>query len=144
MLFSVDGTFIVQLVNFAIFFALVNMLFIKPVSRAIEERRRYIDSLTADYDKYSEEIVRLKAQAEAERSQARRDADAALSAARTQIGREVETLNADYASRVAHSVEQAHATVEQEMSKAKAEEPRLVRELSDEMLERAFATDGAR
>jgi F-type H+-transporting ATPase subunit b len=143
MLFSVDGTFIVQLVNFAIFFALVNMLFIKPVSRAIEERRRYIDSLTADYDKYHEEITRLKGQAEAERAQARRDAEVALSAARTQIGREVETLNADYASRVARSVEAAHATVEQEMVKAKAEEPRLVRELSGEMLERAFATESA-
>lgn len=144
MLFSVDGTFIVQLVNFAIFFALVNALFIKPVSRAIVERRKYIDSLTADYDKYNAEIASLKGRADAERAHARRDADAALAEARASIAREVETLASDYASRVGRSIDHAQATVAQELAQARAEEQRLVGELAGQMLERAMATESAR
>ncbi len=139
MLFSIDGTFIVQLINFAIFFAVVNAIFIKPVGEAIAERRNYIDSLTADYDGYAELIAKMEAQAEAQRAAARRDADALLTAARAAVAREVDAIGSDYAGRVARIVEQAHATVEHEVTRARSSEDRLVGELADDMLERALA-----
>ncbi|HXP94380.1 MAG TPA: ATP synthase F0 subunit B [Candidatus Binatia bacterium] len=139
MLFSIDGTFIVQLINFAIFFAVVNAIFIKPVGEAIAERRNYIDSLTADYDGYAELIAKMEAQAEAQRAAARRDADVLLTAARAAIAREVDAIGADYAGRTARIVEQAHATVEHEVTRARSSEDRLVGELADDMLERALA-----
>lgn len=143
MLFSVDGTFLVQLVNFAIFFALVNVLFIKPVREAIAERRRYIDSLVADYDSYAAEVTKLRAEAELRRAVARREADAALTAARHDIASEIDRMNAEFAERSAHIVAHAHAVVEQETAQARASEDRLVRGLADEMLARAFAVTGS-
>lgn len=143
MLFTLDGTFVVQLINFAIFFALVSWLFIKPVGKAIAERRRYIDSVTADYDAYAEQVGELRGIAEARRAAARRDADAALAAARAQAAKEVEAINAEYAARSAAIIEEAQATVAREMTQARASEERLVRELAGEMVDRALSA-GAR
>ena len=51
--FSIDGrTLVVQLVNFAIFFVVLNFVFLRPVSAAIRKRREYINSLVTDYDQY--------------------------------------------------------------------------------------------
>lgn len=142
MLFSVDGTFVVQLINFAIFFALVSWLFIKPVGRAIAERRRYIDSVTADYEAYAKQAGELHGAAEARRAAARREADAALAAARAQTAKDVEAVNADFTSRSAAIVAEAQATVAGELAQARASEDRLVRELSGEMVGRALAAGG--
>lgn len=142
MLFSVDGTFFVQLINFAIFFALVTVLFIKPVGRAIAERRHYIDSVIADFDTYTKQIQELRGTAEARRAAARREADALLAAKRADLAKEIEALNAEYAGRAGKIVDDAAATVQGEMSQARASEDRLVRELAGMMLERALTTDG--
>src|SRR5579875_2153658 len=122
MLFSLDGTFVVQLINFAIFFGLVTVLFIKPVGAAIAERRRYIDSVMADFDEYQRR----------------------LAAARAAIAKDVEAVNAEYAGRVARIIEEAQATVQREMAQARSAEDRLVRELAAEMLARTFAAGGVR
>ena len=45
MFLRIDGTFFVQLVNFAIFFAVLNVVFLKPVGAAIRKRREYIESV---------------------------------------------------------------------------------------------------
>jgi F0F1-type ATP synthase membrane subunit b/b' len=39
MFLSLDGTFWFQLVNFAIFFAILNVVFLRPVGEAIKKRR---------------------------------------------------------------------------------------------------------
>lgn len=144
MLFSVNGTFVVQLINFAIFFALVNLLFIKPVGKAIAERRRYIDGLTSDYEAYTKQVNELHGQAEAKRAAARREADTRLAAARAETAKEIEAINADHAARANGAIEAAHATVGGEIAQARADEPRLVKSLADEMLARTFAPEGVR
>ena len=45
MFLSLDGTFWIQLINFAIFFAILNVVFMRPVGEAIKKRRAYIDSV---------------------------------------------------------------------------------------------------
>ncbi len=55
MFLSLDGTLVVQLLNFAIFFALLNVVFLRPVAAAIHKRRQYIDGLVSDYDRYQAE-----------------------------------------------------------------------------------------
>lgn len=144
MLFSVDGTFVVQLINFAIFFALVNLLFIKPVGKAIAERRRYLDGLTSDYEDYTKQVNDLRAQAEAKRAAARREAEAKLATERAQTGKEVEAINVDHAARANKVIEAAHVTVDREIAEARAAEGRLVKELAGEMLARTFVAEGAR
>jgi F0F1-type ATP synthase membrane subunit b/b' len=67
MFLSLDGTFWIQLVNFAIFFALLNVLFLRPVGAAIRKRRAYIDSVKSDLEHSLQGTRELRARAESER-----------------------------------------------------------------------------
>jgi F0F1-type ATP synthase membrane subunit b/b' len=133
-----DGTMWVQLANFAIFFAVLSVVFLRPVSRAIRERREYINSLSADYAKYQGEANALRAQAEGERASARRDAEAAIGKARAQASNESAQLSAQYAAKVQATVDAAHQTVASELDSARAGEAGLVAQLADLMVERTL------
>jgi F0F1-type ATP synthase membrane subunit b/b' len=133
-----DGTFLVQLVNFAVFFGLLSVVFLRPVGQAIRKRREYINSLTADYDRYQSEARVLRAQAEAVRAAARRDAEATLAKARAAASNEAATISADYAARSQAAVEHALETVGAEFDAARGGQDALVGELAHLMLERAM------
>ncbi|HVA27845.1 MAG TPA: hypothetical protein VNF68_06675 [Candidatus Baltobacteraceae bacterium] len=133
-----DGTLWVQLVNFAIFFAVLSVVFLRPVSRAIRERRNYINSLTADHDTYQAEASALRAQAEAERAAARRDAEAVIGRARAQASNESAELSAQYAAQAQATVDAAHQTVAGELDAARGGEAGIVAKLADLMLERTL------
>jgi len=134
---ALDGTFWVQLLNFVIFFALLNVVFLRPVSAAIRKRRGYINSVTRDYDAYREQIVALQAQAESTRAAARREAELILSRARAQASNETAQLSSEQSDRVMQTVEEAHQTASRELQSARAGEPHMVEDLAMLMLERA-------
>nr|MDQ6929866.1 ATP synthase F0 subunit B [Candidatus Eremiobacteraeota bacterium] len=92
---SVDGTFWIQLINFAIFFAILNAVFLKPVGRALAKRRAYIDSLREGYDAANGELARLQSEMEGKRAAARREAEATLSKARATASNETAALATD-------------------------------------------------
>jgi F-type H+-transporting ATPase subunit b len=135
---NLDGTLIVQLINFAIFFAVLSVVFLRPVSNAIKERRTYINSLMSDYDKYQHDAVLLRAEAENERSGARRDAVEMIAKARASASNEAAHLTADYNAKVQSTVNAAHQTVESELDAARVQEDAVVRQLADMMLDRTI------
>lgn len=139
MFLQIDGTFIVQLINFAIFFALLNVVFIRPVSKAIVKRREYINSVTSDYDRYQAEANALRTQAENIRAAARREAEQALSKVRAEASNESAAVATQYAQQTTQIVEEAHRTVETELQAARANEAQTVRELADLMVERTLS-----
>jgi len=53
MLLTIDGTFLIQVVNLIVFWVLLNFLFIRPTRRAIEERQRYISGLHSQADAFA-------------------------------------------------------------------------------------------
>ena len=136
MFLQLDGTFWIQLINFAIFFALLNVLFLRPVSRAIRKRREYINSVTADYDRYQAEAKALRAQAEDVRLQARRQAEAAIAKARAEASNKAAELSVEYNAQVQSTIESADATVEGELKNARANEDEIVKQLADLMVQR--------
>ena len=136
MFLQLDGTFWIQLINFAIFFALLNVLFLRPVSRAIRKRREYINSVTADYDRYQAESKALRAQAEDVRLTARRQAEASITKARAEASNQAADLSTQYTVQVQSTIESAHAIVEDELQSARANEDAVVRELADLMVQR--------
>ncbi len=138
MFLKLDGTFIVQLINFAVFFAILNVVFIRPVSRAIVKRREYINSVTNDYDRYQAEAQSLRTEAEAIRAAARREAEAALARARAEASNESASMAAQYGQQAAHIVEEAHRTVATELELARAKESQMVGELAALMVERTM------
>lgn len=132
-----DGTAIVQLVNFAIFFAILNVLFLRPVGKAIRERRDYINGVTNDYDRYRAETASLKMQAESVRAQARREGEQLLAKARGDGSNQAAEIAAQFATVSSQTVEEARRTVADEMEAARARQENAARELADLMLARA-------
>lgn len=139
MFLKLDGTFVVQLINFAIFFALLSVVFIRPVSKAIVKRREYINSVTNDYERYQAEARDLRTQAESIRATARREAEQLLSQERAKASNEAGAVSADANAKAMAVIAQAERTVAAELSAARANEPQTVRELANLMVDRALS-----
>lgn len=138
MFLSLDGTSVVQLINFAIFFALLNLVFLRPVGRAIAKRRKYIDSLVSDYDRYQEEAHDLRQEAEGIRAGARREAEQRVSAARAAASNEAAEISTRYAQQARSAIEAAQNTVQAELEKAQSGDEAAVRGLATAMLDRVI------
>ncbi len=135
---SIDGTLVVQLINFAIFFAVLNVVFLRPVAAAIRRRREYINSLVSDYDRYQAEARSLRAQAESIRSDARREAENRVAAGRARASNEAAELSGRYAQQAQAIVEEAQRKAQQEFESARAGEDDAVRRVADFMLDRVI------
>jgi F0F1-type ATP synthase membrane subunit b/b' len=133
------GTMLVQFVNFVIFFAILTVVFIRPVSRAIVARRQYINSVTNDYDRYQAESHALRAQAESIRAAARREAEHLLSQERAAASNEAGAIAAETNAKAAAIIAEAERTVDAELQAARANEPQTVAELAALMVDRALA-----
>jgi F-type H+-transporting ATPase subunit b len=134
---SLDGTLFVQLINFVIFFAVLNVVFLRPVAAAISKRRAYINGLVSDYDRYQAEADSLRAEAESVRNAARREAQHQIAAARAAASNETAEISSRYARDAQGIVDEADRTVRAELDAARAGEGDAVRRIADVMLERA-------
>ena len=137
MFLSLDGTFWVQLVNFAVFFALLNVLFLKPVGRAIRKRREYIDGVASDYAKYQADARAWRDRAEQVRAQARREAEQRIAKARADASNEAAELATRFAGEAQSTVEEAQRSANAELDRARADEDRLVQQLADLLVDRS-------
>ena len=137
MFLSLDGTSLVQLVNFAIFFAIVNVVFLRPVGAAIVKRRAYIEGVSRDAERYRLEGEGLVAAAEAKRSGARRAAEELLVKTRSAADSEAAQIAAGFTDRAGVIASEARAEVEAEIGAARARESELAKGLADILLERA-------
>src|ERR1035437_2747857 len=135
---ELDGTLLVQLVNFIVFLAILNVIFFKPVGAAIARRRAYIDGLKHDIEQLQTDAKSLRGQAEGHRAAARREADEAIARARVEAGKEADAIVVAAQTRASEIVVQAHGEVARELTAARADEPRIVGALADEMLGRAL------
>lgn len=134
----VNGTLVVQLINFAIFFAVLNVVFLRPVASAIAKRREYINGLVSDYDRYQAAAGRLRAEAESIRLAARREAEHRVAAARAQASNEAAEMSSRYAQQAQSMVEAAQRTAQAEFEAARAGESDAVRGIARLMLERVI------
>ncbi|MEO6834324.1 MAG: ATP synthase F0 subunit B [Candidatus Tumulicola sp.] len=138
MFLSLDGTFWVQLFNFAIFFALLNVLFLRPVGQAIRKRREYIDGVVSDYATYQANAKALRERAERVRVEARREAEQRVAKARADASNEAARLASQYAATAQSIVEEAQRSADAELAQARKNEERIVKQLSDIMVERTL------
>lgn len=138
MLLSLDGTLVVQLINFLVFLVVLNAIFLKPVGAAIAKRRAYIDGVSRDIEQYESDVKMLRMQAEERRAAARREADTVIAQARSQGQTEAATVSADHMSRALQITEEAEAAVAQEIVQARQNEQQIVESLADTLLNRAL------
>jgi len=138
MSLSVDGTFFIQLINFAIFFAILNVVFLRPVGKAVAKRRAYIESVTEDYDRYQAEGNTLKAEAQNIRAAARREAEQSMSLSRAKASNESADVAARYGQEASEIVQESDRTVSDELARARAGTERASRALAETILRRAL------
>jgi F0F1-type ATP synthase membrane subunit b/b' len=129
---------VVQLINFAIFFAALNVIFLRPVSAAIRRRREYINSLVTDYDQYQAEAKSLREQAEGVRASARLEAEHRIAAARAAGSNEAAELATRYSQQAQSLVGEAQQTAQRELVEARAGESAAARSVADFMLARVI------
>jgi F0F1-type ATP synthase membrane subunit b/b' len=137
MFLSVDGTFWFQLINFAIFFALLNVVFLRPVGEAIRKRRAYIDSVQGDYDRYTRQVSGFRADAESKRALARREAEEAIAKARGAAENQAAAIVSDKTAEAQKIADAARATVASEVTAAEAQSGELAKTLAASLLARA-------
>ncbi len=144
MFLSLDGTFWFQLANFAIFYFIVDRVFLRPVSKALAERRAYIDGLKSDTVGFEAEARALRSGAEATLAAARREAAEKVAAARAAASSEAGRISGDYALRATAIADAHRATVAAELEAASSTEGALAASLAEQMIEKAFAFGGIR
>jgi F-type H+-transporting ATPase subunit b len=138
VLLSLDGTLVVQLINFLVFLVVLNAIFLKPVGAAIAKRRAYIDGISHDIEQYEADVKLLRAQAEDRRAAARREADAVMAQARSHGQTAAASIAADFTSRAAQLTAEAQAAVAREIEQARTNERQIVDSLADTLLDRAL------
>jgi F-type H+-transporting ATPase subunit b len=143
MLLSLDGTLVVQLVNFIIFLVILNAIFLKPVGVSIASRRAYIDKVGADIAQFEYDLKSLRVQADDKRAAARRRADATVAAARAQAQAEEAQIVADHLEQAGAIIAEAQATAGLEVAQARTSSAAVIESLAREMLERAVGPEAA-
>lgn len=134
----IDGTLLVQLVNFIVFLAILNVIFFKPVGAAIRKRREYIDGLGHDIEQFQREAKTYRGQAEERRARARREAAELMARLRVEITRESDAITLGAQGEAAEIIAKAQLAVAHEVDAARVDEYRVVDTLANEMLERAI------
>jgi F-type H+-transporting ATPase subunit b len=134
-----DGTFWIQLINFAIFFAILNVVFLRPVGEGVRKRREYLDGLVAQRDTLQKEASALRAQAESTRQSARRDAEMLLSKSRAEVSNETSAIATDYNTQSSRQIADAQAAAAAEYDSARVAAESHAEELAQLVVDRTFA-----
>ena len=141
MLLSLDGTLVVQLVNFVVFLLILNAIFLKPVGSAIAVRRAYIDSVGSDIAQFEADLKALRAQADDKRAAARRAADATLGESRAQAQAEAAAIVAQQQVQAGAIIAEAQSLVGLELAQARASGAAIIDALARDMLTQAVGPE---
>ena len=143
MLLNIDGTFIVQMLNFVVFWVLLNYVFIAPTRRAIEERLRLVASTQRESRELRERADALQAEADALIDAARRRTEEIMREAGARASTESHEVERKASEEAAASVALAHAAVASERAHATEKQGPLIQELARAMADRAVEMEGA-
>jgi F-type H+-transporting ATPase subunit b len=142
MLLTIDGTFLVQILNFVVFWVLLNIVFIAPTRRAIEERLRLIAATQREAREFQERAAALQAESNALVDAARRRTEEIMREAATRAAAESHEIERKASDEAAASVALAHAAVASERAHATEKQGPLVQELARAMVNRAVELEG--
>ena len=143
MLLSLDGTFLVQILNFVVFWVLLNYLFIAPTRRVIEERQRLIAGRRREAEELRAQAAGLRGQAATILDEARKRTDEIMRDAAARASTDTHDIERRAAEEAAATVALAHATVASERAQAHEKQGPFVAELARTMVDRALDFGGA-
>lgn len=143
MLLQPDGTLIVQILNFAVFWVLLNWLFIAPTRRAIVERQRVIAKLHADAEAARARAAAFDAEGAALLDDARRRTDEIMRDGAAKAAMSAKEIERRAIEEAAATVALAQAKVSTERADAAAKQDVFIGELARTMAQRALGAESA-
>ena len=143
MLLSIDGTFLIQILNFVAFWVLLNWLFIAPTRRAIEERQRLIAGQYREAEDLRSRAAARRSQADSLIGESRLRTDEVMREAAARASAQTREIERKAAEEAAAAVALAHATVASERAQATEKQGPFVEELARAMTQRALGAEGA-
>ncbi len=143
MLLSLDGTFLAQILNFVVFWILLNAVFIAPTRRAIEERERLIAGRLHEADTLRAQAAATQARAAGILDEARKRTDEIMREAAARASAEAHDIERRAGEEAAATIALAHAGVASERAAAVAKQGPFVTELAHAMTQRALGMEGA-
>ncbi len=141
MLLSIDGTFLIQILNLIVFWVLLNYVFIAPTQRAIEKRLHYIAEQRREADDLKARARELQVQADTILTEARRATDEAMRTAASRASDESHAIERRSADEAAANISHAHATVSAERAQAVEKQGPFVDELARTMADHALRVE---
>jgi F-type H+-transporting ATPase subunit b len=141
MLLTIDGTFLVQILNLIVFWILLNYVFIAPTRRAIEARQRHVEKLRRQADEAVATARELSDEAEAVLGSARRTVDEAMRAAAARASEESHAIERQAVDEASATIALAHATVAGERKQAVAKQGPFIADLARTMAQRALGDE---
>ncbi|MBC5825696.1 MAG: ATP synthase F0 subunit B [Candidatus Eremiobacteraeota bacterium] len=138
MLILPDGTLFVQILNFVVFWMLLNFFFIRPTQRKIDERLRHVARQYEEADASAAQSAAIMEQASGIVRDAARRAEALMREAAGRAAKETSAIEKDAVAQAATATENARATVAAERDRAQAAALPLIGELAREMVTKAM------
>lgn len=138
-LVDLDGTFIVQLGIFLLFFILLNFVLVRPMMKAREERYSRMEGARDEAEKLDLRAADVAEEYDTKLDAARRSAVEVREELRAGAETDRDKMLAKVRSEVAAQTKSANEARSAELSKARADMDRLVDELSDLAVARILA-----
>lgn len=140
-MFDFDATLPLMAVQFLILMAVLNAVFFKPLTKALDERDNYIRQNYKDAEDRLTKTEQLSRQYEQELAETRKSAQAIIIAAQNEA-QEISNQRIAEAQREAQQArEQAAAQIEQQKQEAMQSLESQVSTLSHQMLEKLLGAD---
>ncbi|MGB3491801.1 MAG: F0F1 ATP synthase subunit B' [Elainellaceae cyanobacterium] len=142
-LFDINATLPLMAIQFLILVAILNVLFYKPIGKAIDDRD---DFLRTNYAEAEERLAKAKAlaeQYESELSDARRKTQEILSAAQEEAGKIASVKVAEAQKEAQVRREQVQAELDQQKQEAMSSLEQQVDQLTQQIIDKLLGTRAA-
>jgi F-type H+-transporting ATPase subunit b len=137
-----NGSFLIQLVNFFVMMAFLQIFLFKPVLAVVEKRNKTLDALRQDAQNLNGEAERIFGEYNAKTANLKKESVGALASARQQAVAEQDRLVKEARDEYSKSLETGLAEVDNRIGKVRAElkveAEKLSRKMASNLLGRAL------
>ncbi len=133
---ELNGTFLIQLVNFLVMMALLHFFLFKPVMGVVEKRNKAMKELEEDAARSAAEAGRSIAEYDAKMAEMKKTTASMIAVARQQAASEQEKMLKDAHVRYSETFESAMAQMESQVQAAKSGLRGEVEKISRQMASR--------
>ncbi|MDJ0782980.1 MAG: hypothetical protein QNJ22_13480 [Desulfosarcinaceae bacterium] len=137
-LISINATFVVQLISFLIFVAIMNRVMFRPLRTAMAQRKHRTRKLKAEIDAAGSELTAIEADLAEQKHQVRQEAHAVNSAMETAVGKQIAERFEETRAKTAQMRRAAEQRIQGQLETARAQVEAEARTLSTQIMQKVL------